>query len=183
MELIVVDPTYDHEGRDPNEFLSALRRELSGVSKTFDCRDVDIGFAADWPAILAIFTGLFFLGKPINDNIEAWFSLAKKFKSMLKQIAQKFGHYRIDETGATLLGISIIASQENEDIADIQQISSNEIQFNNFPLKDPGHLDHHPDNLYVQVYLVNKARIYVFGIKSKGTVEFQHTFNTSWLDF
>ena len=183
MELIIVDPTYDHSDRDRDKFLSDLETELSSISREYELKDVDIGFGADWPAILVILGGLFLLGKPINENIEGWLRLSNKFVSLIKRIRRKFGPYRIDENGASLIAIDKIVKKEKGNISTIEKIATTEIPFNTFPLKDSKRLDQHPDNIYVQAYRVNDERIYLIGIKSNGKTAFKHKFSTSWINF
>jgi hypothetical protein len=183
MELIIADPTYGHSDRDRDKFLSDLKDEISGITHNFELSDVDIGFAADGPAILVIFGGLFLLGKPINENIEGWLNLSSRFVSFIKKISRKFGSYRIDESGASLIAIDIIIKKEKGNISSIEKITSTVIPFNTFPLKNSKHLDQHPDNLYVQAYRINDERIYLIAVKSNGKIVFKHEYNISWLDF
>ena len=104
MQIIVSDPSYDHEDEvDRDEFIAQLNTELDQLSEEIALRDGDIGPAASWPVIIATLSGLFFLGKPINANLDAWISLAKKLASVLKWIVSKCGVYRVDEAGATLI--------------------------------------------------------------------------------
>lgn len=183
MELIIADPTYDHSGRDREKFLSDLKSDLSSISNQYQLKDVDIGFGADWPAILAILGGLFLLGKPINENIEGWKELSNRFVSLIEKIRRKFGAYRIDENGASLIVIDKIVKKEKGRISTIEKIAMTEIPFSTFPLKDSKSLDHHPNNIYVQAYRVNDKYIYLIGIKSNGKIAFENTFGMSWIDF
>jgi hypothetical protein len=178
MEVIVNDPHWDHES-----FLKDLQDELSQLTADIQLRDTDIGCGTSWEVVLASLGGLFLLGKPIKDNLEAWLSLGQKFVSVLKRIATKFGAYRVDEHGATLIAVTEIANTEPSLIRSLELLTAHSIRFYELVYHESAHLDHHPDTLYLQSYRVNGERIYVLGIKSNGKLEFKHAFSTSYFEF
>ena len=69
MQIIVFDPTYDDVSRDRERFLKELRAEISIISNEFELRGTKISEGADFPVIVVIVAGLFFLGKPIHENL------------------------------------------------------------------------------------------------------------------
>lgn len=178
MEIIIVDPTYDHEESERPKFLADLENDLTELTSEIQMVERDIGFGADWPAVLAILSGIFLLGKPINENIDAWFSLAQKFKKVISKIKARSWQYRVDETGALLLALEEIANTEKGNIKSIKKIDLERIELSRFPLKDPAHLDQHPNSLYIQSFIVNGNTLYIIGIKSKGSIEFIHAYDT-----
>lgn len=96
MQVIVPDPSYDREDKvDRTEFVRELELKFADLSDSVSIRDSDIGRAADWPAILLTVSGLFFLAKPVNDNLDAWAVLAKKFRAVLAWAASKCGAFRV----------------------------------------------------------------------------------------
>lgn len=183
MEFLVFDPTYDHDESKRPLFISELKNELSTLSDEFETIETDAGFGADWPAILAILSGIFLLGKPINENIEAWLSLSDKFKKFITTITRKSWRYRIDENGAELLAIQEIVKKENGEIKSLKKLKSNRIEFQIHQLKNKKHLDQHPNSLYVVSYHVSNSNIYVIGIKSNGKIEFVHALETCHMKF
>jgi len=107
MEFIVADPTYDAEG-DYQEFVAGLRKLASSVAPEFEVRDTDIGRGADWPAVLLGWSpvALFFLGRKIEENLDAWLSLAKRFAEFLRSIRERLWSHRMDGIGAALVAIT-----------------------------------------------------------------------------
>jgi len=183
MEIIIIDPTYDHDESERPQFLAELKNDLTELSGEIQTVEADVGFGADWPAVLAILGGLFLLGKPIDENIDAWFSLAKKFKKVIDKIKARSWQYRIDDSGASLIALEKIANSEKGKVEYIRKIEFKRIELSTFQLKDPSHLDQHPNNLYIHSYIVNDSTLYVIGIKSKGTVEFMHVYETCHMSF
>lgn len=96
IEILVPDPTYDHPERSKDAFLEELRQDLADLSKEYELTDADAGYGADWPVILASIGGLLFLGKPINENLDAWIALAKKFTRFVAKVRQKWSAPRVD---------------------------------------------------------------------------------------
>jgi len=184
MEIIVIDPTYDHPNRDREKFIEDLKNYVLGLSNDVQLNDTDIGRAASLPGVLLIIGGLFFLGDKINKNLEAWTSLAKKFKMFLVKIGREFGGYRIDETGATLLAIERILNLEQGSISSIEKICGNILTIYPLMVRELDGLNKKPDALYVQIFKVNENSVYIFGIKSKGLIEIEYKINTAdWMGF
>jgi hypothetical protein len=183
MQLLIPDPTYDHPERSKEEFLIELRTELKGLSSEFNLIDADAGHGADWPVVLAILGGLFFLAKPINENINAWLALAKKLGGMVERVRKKWGAARLDERGCILLALNRLMETHKGPIRSLELMGTVQALFQVFPWKDPKRLDHHPDALYVIGFRVNDERIHILGVKSKGTVEFEKDFSINYMDF
>lgn len=172
MQLIVPDPSYARESEvDRGQFLSDLEAHLREIFGDVSLRDSDIGRGADWPVIVATLSGLFLLGKPINENVEARIGLSRKFGRLLKWVLSKCVAYRVDAAGANLLAINSILHAEEEPISSIELAASAFIPFWTNPLRDPAGLDHHPDGLFAKAFVVNGRRIYILGIKSNGSIE------------
>jgi len=184
MEIIVVDPTYDREDRDREKFINDLQTDAQSLSSDLQISDTDIGRGADWPAIFLSIGGLFFLGKKINENLEAWVSLARKFIKFIENLRKKSWKFRIDEIGATLLAIERIIILEQGNISSIEKISENIVAISPFTGREPEGLRRRPDCLYMQIFKVNDNTVYIFGIKSKGSVEIEYKINTAdWMTF
>ena len=183
MEILVSDLTYDHPERDRATFLAELEHELRQLSPEYGLSEADAGHGADWPVILATLGGLFLLGKPINENLEAWISLAKKLGAFVQRAKERWLAPRLDEDGAILIGLSRVLEIHDKPPRSVEHVGTVASWFQVFPLKDPSRLDHHPDALYVTSFRVDDEVIYVLGVKSKGTIEFEHQFSTSYLEF
>jgi hypothetical protein len=184
MELIVHDPTYSGEGGDNAKFIEELKKELTIVSNDFQIKEIDIGRGANWPVVLITFSGIFLLGKKINENLEAWISLGKKLTKLLENIKRKFGQYRIDAEGASLMAMERIFFLTKGAVSSIEKISENVVLVSPLARKDSRGLSAKPDALYLQIYKVNRDEYYIFGIKSKGTIEIEYKIDSeNWLGF
>ena len=183
MELIVVDPTYPENEQNREQFIQDLRNELDSLSSDIKIEDTDIGRGADWPAVLAVI-GLFFLGKMINENLDAWIAIGKKFSFLLGTLAEKFGAYRIDQEGASLVAIARMVDRESGKIYSIEKISETIIPVSPLFHGSQEKLNCSPDALYLQIYKVNEDVFYIFGIKSKGSIEVEYRIDSSqWMEF
>ena len=92
--LLVVDETYDSGetwAQDSERYRLGLEKEF-GVNFT----EANIGPGADMPAFLTVLStttvplwsvvlGAFFLGKPINDNLDAWHAIGKRLRQFFKR--------------------------------------------------------------------------------------------------
>lgn len=92
--LLVIDETYDSGetwAEDSERYRLDLQREF-GV----DFEEANIGPGFDIPAFLTILAtttvplwslilGAFFLGKPINENLDAWHAIGKRLRQFFKR--------------------------------------------------------------------------------------------------
>ena len=177
MQIIVPDPTYDHADRARDEYLTVLKADLMSFADDVRIQDADIGRGADWPVWLCVLV-VFSMGKTIKENLDAWIALSKPVVAVLAKLKERFGTYRIDEHGASLIILSKIASREPEGVVQLTQIACSSISIRPFDGRDPERLDHHPDAVFVQAYHVNRARIYVVTVASAGDLEAVHIYET-----
>mgnify|MGYP003644463909 CR=1 FL=1 len=97
--IYIPDASYDNpDYYDGLDEIQASKMFLNETSKRFElpAREANIGAGADWPAVAleaieyikerdAVLLGiaLFFSGKKINDNLDAWLSIGQKLKNSL----------------------------------------------------------------------------------------------------
>jgi len=153
-----------------NEVVSIFENQKTNT------KDADLGGGADWWfSIIALIPGLFFMGKSIDSNIEAWINIGKKLKKIL---SKKKTLLLIDKDAATTLAISEISAKTK--INSLEIIKSTQLVEN--PWNGKGfevnfaHL-----NFYVFIFKVNEHEFFIFGIKSNGEVVFKEYFEgTEW---
>lgn len=189
MELIFADQFYDSAEWEEGKFAKKLAADLSEYDDTVKTVTTDIGHGADWPVVLVkIFNnvdwvsflipaggGFFLLGEKINKNLDAWVEIGKKFKRLI----EKFRPTRIDENAATLMALNDV--MENAGGAIEFGASLQIVEFTPVPW-GKGKLDKRPDALYL-IIMRTSNKVFVYGIKSKGNIEFKHEFGTEWLQF
>lgn len=175
IEVIVGDPTFDNPKLNRVEFLSDLRARVGRTFPEFSLEDCDIGTGSDWPAILLVILGVFFLGKRINDNLDAWIAIGKKLKDFTGSLK---GGYRVNERGALVLAVDAIADAECAPISSLELIQS-------LPVLGPATSSsvatgfiRHPHALYTFILKVNDDRVYLVAIKSKGSIEVFYRLST-----
>lgn len=132
--IIIFDETYDHY----DDWEGESEKYRLGLEEEFghSFEEVNVGPGADVPAFLAtlltievpLWTALltlFFLGKPINENIEAWRNIGRKIRKFFKRpvVLSRHGAAVIaveavlDEIGGTPKSIQLL-SYRIEDIRD-----------------------------------------------------------------
>lgn len=110
IQIFIPDGSYDNDTTAFEEFRDILAQRIKTIEddeiKTTPLVEANIGAGADWPAFmaelipLAPYAGglaLFFLGKPINENLDAWLSIGEKVVKALQLVG---GHMT---RGAALL--------------------------------------------------------------------------------
>ena len=190
MNLIYIDTYYDQEGYDEvvdeNKFLDETKNELKKFDDSLHVRHTDLGHGADqpavlvelfksvdWKALLAASTiGLFFLGDKINKNIDAWKEIFQKFAELMR----KHGPDRIDDNAALVLVINDLLSKDYE--VGVIELSMQVLVYDKNHHNTEWH-ETKPEALYV-VHARVPEKIFIYGIRSHGNIEFMHEFNTNW---
>lgn len=190
MELIIPDPNpYPQTEAERDNFLSTLRLELQPLSDEFTVDYTDIGRGAAWPAILVtvalLSSSVFFLGKRIEENLDAWISLGERFKAFIERATAKSHSPLIDQEGACLLALHEVVEKHPDSIRvlEYEHVLASWFDPRDPQIRSPDRLDHHPEALYVMAMRVNDGFLYVVGVKSSGFVEFVHRFSTHHMDF
>lgn len=189
MELIYPDALYDSSEWEEGKYSKELLSHIVEIDPEASVTDTDIGHGADLPVILieifksidwsqfftvAGVSGFFLMGKKINENIDAWIEIGKKFARLIEKIKPT----RVDEKAAVLL---VINDLQKQNLLGGATISVQIVEFTPVE-RGKGILGKRPDSLYIiSVKTENKTIIY--GMKSNMIVEFKHEFSTEWIDF
>ena len=190
MELIFADEYYDSPDYKEGAFSKDLKNELGEFDSQLETIDGDIGHGADWPVVLielfkeidwtSVFKvgtipTVFFLGKKINENIDAWIEISKK----LKKLFEKKQPTRIDEKAALLIVLRDM-TENNHDLKD-SDISLRVHSYDgDFDINKK--LINRPDSLYVYDIQTPDSFL-IYGVKSDGTVSFKHQYGKHWYEF
>ncbi len=155
-----------------------LKKELSKTFSEYEIKhsDADIGGGADlWVTVIILGGALFFQGKNINDNLDAWKNIGDKIKSLFtKKNKPRF----IDKEASIALAISKICAKTkiNEiELIDSQAIIGKKTNTKGFKL------NFSPLDYYILTFKINGIENFVFCIKSHGEIRFQDYFeNSEW---
>ena len=189
MELLFSDLLYDSTEWEDGKFIRSLKEKLSEFDENVVLTESNIGRGADWPVVVAQFfnnidwseflilgmSSIFLLGDKINKNIDAWIGISKKIVTIIDQLKP----IRIDRNAAVLMAISRIV-EINGPVSKVDLIV-HDVKFSEIPWGKK-EIDTYPDALYI-VTADLKDKLYIFGIKSKGTIEFEYEFEKNFMDF
>ena len=136
------------------------------------------GYGADGNAIAVVITGLgllFFSGKRINENIDAWLQLGRRVKPLLARLVEYLGHAKISEPLALALALETIAAK-GEPMDDVRLLGRSAPQVRNSSLCSdlPITFRSYPDRYYVFTIQLGERTAYAIGIASNGTILFEH---------
>ncbi len=160
--------------QEEEDLKKKLEKKFDGYEIQFS--DADIGGGADlWVTILIIGGALFFKGKDINENLEAWKDIGDKIKSLFRKKDElRF----LDKEASIALAISKIS--EKTDISQIKLISGQEVIEKHNDHKG-FQLNFSPYNYFILIFEVNEIEKFIFCIKSNGEIKFQDYFeNSEW---
>lgn len=152
-----------------------LKKELTEKFNNYNIKflDADIGGGADLWVTIIIITGIFFQGKNINENFEAWKKIGNKIKSLFeKKNKPRF----IDKEASIALAISRICQKTK--VKEIELINSQAI-INKETNTKGFKLHFAPLDYYILTFKVNGIENFVFCIKSNGEIRFQDYFESS----
>lgn len=117
MRIYVPDWRYDSGEPDEGgrEHVVDIAKEIGEVVES---EDVDIGRGADWPAFLvefaffaAPFVAIFFAGKRIEDNWDAWRRLGSRALAAIRHMNKRARRALVDQKGAAVIAIAKILEE------------------------------------------------------------------------
>lgn len=150
--------------------IQAIQNGLAEFEGEIVLSERNIGHGADWTVLLVTLGGIFLLGEKIQKNLDAWIAVAQRVVKLFDWLKEKFGLARVDESGAIAIAINdIVLEQKKVTALRLEAIQT--VSFTPVPWNPLDRLDGKPDALYV------------YGVKSKGTVEFKHRYPVFWGDF
>jgi hypothetical protein len=180
MELIVTIPEIEWDEDSPfyakETYISKAKKQVEELTEDIEIKFANIGTAADWPTLLLLIN-IFLSGKNINEAIDGWIELAKKFKNVFSRLKENCGTTLISRDAARLLCLDNLSKME--EIKNIEEIEGKTINFNQTTGETVSELASKPFNLYVFFFKVNDEKVYVFGIKSSGKIEFSYVFDVA----
>lgn len=142
----------------------------------------NIGHGADWTVLLVTLGGIFLLGEKVQKNLDAWIAVAQRAVKLMEWVKDKCGLVRVDESAAIALAINDLILGK-EAISSLQLEFLQTIPFTPVPWNPRNRLDGRPDALYLFGLRVNNDEVFVYGVKSKGVIEFKHRYPVFWGEF
>jgi hypothetical protein len=182
MIVFVSDYSYDNPEVERSDVEQRVRAVFGALFPDVGLSRSDIGRGADWPTIVVALGGIFFLGKRISENVEAWCSLAGKFGQAIRQLSAQGAAFRVDEEACQLLALEKITSRFTTPPQSVEYIGVQTHVLDTFEGRDPNTLEGSPERLYVFSYRVD-GQVAILGMKSSGTFEFAHYFDVGWTNF
>lgn len=186
---------YDYEkGEYRHEYLEEIKLALSDLGALEDqveFDEADIGVGASVEAIVVIILALFFTGKSINENIDAWVKLAKRLKGVLKKLKTRGNEGEdilyISYPFAVALAIGvIIESKPNAQQINLEISSTEVIPNGSIDAELQNEFKYNQRRYYIFTFRVidEGETLHVICIHSRGHIEFHHVLNvTDWMEF
>ncbi|MDB4884272.1 MAG: hypothetical protein JWL95_3038 [Gemmatimonadetes bacterium] len=145
------------------------------------------GYGADGNAVAVVVAGLvavFFSGKKINENLEAWLSLGKRLKSLLSSLDERIGTGRVSQPFAFALALEHLASAGNK-LDGATLLATAETRVRNLSLSETllPTFRSFPDRYYVFTIQIADQVAHVIGISSTGAILFHHRLELHWWAF
>lgn len=185
MDIIIPAPLKENNDELEMSSVQEIEKYLRKFDSDVTIFERNIGHGADWTVLLislGTFGSIFLLGEKIQKNLNAWIAIAKRVIQLFTWLKEKYGLARIDESGAIAVAINDLAS-ESTPLVSLRLETCQTVCFTPVLWNPAKRLDGKPDALYVFSINVNGNSVYVYGIKSKGTIEFKHSYSTEWLEF
>ncbi|SDK51469.1 hypothetical protein SAMN05660337_0690 [Maridesulfovibrio ferrireducens] len=173
MKLIYLDYSYEEFGEEGKFKHKTILNALSEIDPNYEIKETDVGHGADLPAlVVSLLTDLpelaqiglaslaiFFQGKRINKNIDAWISITKKINNLFS----KNKPYRIDKTAATAIAIGDVVKENSKD-------SICNIFINQFQTNEDSKATSYGKNIdaVFTISIYTTENIYIYVITSKG---------------
>ena len=189
------DEVYDYEkGEYRPQYLEEIAITLAeiGISKEqIEHARTDAGVGASAEAIAIVIAGLFFSGKRIQENLEAWINLGTRLNGVLRKLSRRgSGEHRtlyVSEPVAAALAVGCIVERESGlkrielESARIEQVPNRSIgpQFR-------GIFKYDQMRYYIFSFRVfgKRESVHLIGIRSTGEMEFHHILHISeWEKF
>jgi hypothetical protein len=169
------------------EFLDSIRSDAREILESdVQTEDTGYGYGADTLALALMFstlTAVFLAGKSIQENVDAWINLGRRFLVLLKRLS-RVNTPRISEPIALAIAMAAIAEREQE-VAPIGLVSRATTRVRNGSLVEEAqrHFNTHPDRYYVFTIELLERNTHVIAVSSLGEILFHHKLSLSWPKF
>jgi len=134
------------------------------------------GYGADWPTIVLLIAGVFVLGKPIDENLQAWRNIGARLFKTVKKLRTKHRLVLVSQPAALVLAVRLLESRGVD--VDGMKLVSGEI----IPVVYPDLRDfrHQPHRFYVFVFRDAGADVFIVCLRSTGELEFIQQPGREW---
>jgi len=192
MEIIIAVPEEywdrEHNSDEPTEgYIHSVKQVISDLGirvEDISHESCGIGRGAEGTALILILVGLFFLGKRIEENMEAWIKIGRQIGRVLQKISAK-GQVYLSQPVAALVAIWHI-SRKTKDISLLELINADVI-----PVDPSGFVGDNwkffrtnPERYYIFTFKVDGKEIHTVCLRSTGRVQFYKSFSVdNWIEF
>ncbi|MDI6773416.1 MAG: hypothetical protein QME77_12650, partial [bacterium] len=183
IQILVNDRPYDGDDLSPEEATSLVAQEFRVDGWEFSIDRDAVPEAADWPVFVVTLGGLFILGKPIRDNLDAWKDLAKRFGALVRRLRARLGPVRLDDEGCRLLAFESVYEAFGESASTIEELGVLAVRAREYSTRDATSLTHHPDTVSAHAFRVNDEILVLAIVKSSGSVTLLHREDLSLYGF
>jgi hypothetical protein len=178
-------PNLGGDGELPAEFRDDTLRDFAAFG--FDPDEIELrvgtaGYGAEGFVLFSVFTGLtalFLSGKKIDENLDAWVRLGRRFRALLAQTNKRVRPVAISQPVALALTLARL-SYKAHDLDGSSVLAAHVIPVRNGSLAPTleGRFESQPDRFYLFLLRLPNDDTSVIGMRSDGTVLFDHSVPT-----
>ncbi|NPV44552.1 MAG: hypothetical protein HPY70_11370 [Firmicutes bacterium] len=153
-------------------FIDEVLENLKPVCENVEVKRASMPLGADW-SLLALLAGVLVRGKDINETMDNWIGIAKKFRNFVLFIKDRKLKVFVDRDSAKLIAFDYL--NEHEEIKYIEDMDGQTVNVELYHETGVTDFIKEPLNLYVLFFKVNREKVYVFGIRSTTEIAFVYT--------
>lgn len=157
-------------------FVESVLKDIEPIGSQVEVKQANWPVGGDLLFIDFVLSNSIIKGKEINEAVDSWMGLAKKFVGVLSVIRENRGTILVCRDAAKLIALDYLRKQV--DIKYIEEIAGQTLKVETFEASSEKGLAESPLGLYVLFFKINNENVYVFGIKSTGDIEFTYTLDT-----
>lgn len=159
-------------------------RSLDISVEDIEIKSYGYGYGADGYAIgivLSSLVALFLSGKRIEENLDAWVRLGKRFKQAIQQLHRREISIAVSEPGALAMAISHVSEDAGGQVT-VQVLSNTVIRLRNSSISADAYNTflEHPDRYYIFVLQVGDSRTHVLGMSARGSILFNNVLSLNY---
>jgi hypothetical protein len=143
------------------------------------------GHGADGMAIVLTLSGLLLAGKKIEENLDAWLRLAKRFSTALRKLRRRKGTVYLSEPAAAMFALNAVVEKLPK-AQIVVLLGSTPLIVPNSSLGESYHriFRWQPERYYVFTFMVGEDTAHVVCLRSTGEIEFHRTLPVgNWHEF
>jgi hypothetical protein len=154
-------------------------RDLDVSAEQISITSTTTGYGAAGLTVLVAIGGVFFLGKRIQENIDAWLDLGAKLQAVVKKLHARHGEALLSEPAALALALRLL-EEGGHSLKNAELMDSECFPVHNGVIPAPmvEKFSSQPDRFYLFAFEDGNSDVLIICLRSSGEVEFIHRLPT-----